>query len=85
MANHSDQPKVIKVKEMDYTSLQQIYRSDMGTVTSADGIKTKLTATGPYVRLVQFKQDFDEAKEYKSYIDNNGVMSVRPWVTVKMK
>ncbi|MEK8129059.1 WG repeat-containing protein [Paenibacillus filicis] len=82
-ANHSAEPKVIKAKGIDYTKLEQIYRSEMGTVTDANGKSVKLTATGPYVRLVQFKQDFDESKDYKSYIDQNAVMTVRPWVTVK--
>ncbi|QNK60332.1 WG repeat-containing protein [Paenibacillus sp. PAMC21692] len=85
VANHSSQPRKIKAGELDYTNLDQIYRSSMGTVTGADGTSTTLTPTGPYVRLIQFSGDFDETIDYKTYVEQKEIVSIRPWVTVKGK
>lgn len=57
----------------------------MGTVTGPDGTQTTLAATGPYLRLVHFDGDFDETIDYKTYLDQKEIVSIRPWITVKEK
>ncbi|NOU94856.1 hypothetical protein GC093_16745 [Paenibacillus sp. LMG 31456] len=85
VANHSSQPKVFQVRDIDYTALQQIYRDNMGTVTRPDGTPQILTATGPYIRMISFKGDFDESKPYANYINEKKDLFVGDWMTVRMK
>ncbi|WEK55028.1 MAG: hypothetical protein P0Y55_02805 [Candidatus Cohnella colombiensis] len=82
IANHTDKPKTIQAGEINY-SVSYFYRDNMGTTTNPDGTSHKITATGPYVRLIAYQGDFDESKEYMDYLTANKDLYRGDWMTVK--
>ncbi|WP_127530227.1 WG repeat-containing protein [Paenibacillus kobensis] len=81
LANHTDKPTTVPAGKIQF-AMESLYRDNGGIVTTPDGKSMTLKSTGPYVRMVAFDGDFDETKEYKSYIDDNKVFVSWAWSEV---
>ncbi|MBD3921988.1 leucine-rich repeat domain-containing protein [Paenibacillus sp. PR3] len=84
VANHTDSPKVINAKDIEF-SLSGMYTDSGGTITLPDGTSFKEKSTGPYIRFIAFDGDFDEATPLDEIIRANKHRFVGEWITVSPK
>lgn len=84
IANHTDSPKVIKAKDIEF-SLEGMFTENGGTITLPDGTSFKEKSTGPYIRFIAFDGDFNEETPLDEIIRANKHRFVGEWLTVSPK
>ncbi|WP_317965137.1 leucine-rich repeat domain-containing protein [Paenibacillus sp. CCS19] len=84
VANHTDSPKVVKAKDIEF-SLSGMYSDSGGTITLPDGTSFKEKSTGPYIRFIAFDGDFNEETPLDEIIRANKHRFVGDWITVSPK
>lgn len=62
-----------------------LYTDSGGTITLPDATSFKEKSTGPYIRLIAFDGDFDEAKPLDEIIRANKHRFVSDWIMVSQK